>query len=58
MRIPLHIKPDDRSEAANLARIALHGFMANLTGGRGFRQPSLRSKKKTRVERIGEESFA
>ena len=56
MRIPLHLK-DDYSEAANLKRIRLHQHMAELTGGRGFRTPSKNSKK-TRLERIGEESFA
>lgn len=57
MRTPLHLKADDRSEAADLAHIKLHGFMANLTGGRGFRTPGKNSKK-TRVERLGEANFA
>lgn len=61
MNIPLHLKPTDTSEEANLARIALHQKMFAITGGKGFRTPSAkkdRFRPATRIEAIGNQSFA
>ena len=52
MRIPLFLKPDDTSEAADLARIDLFQRAFALTGGRGSRQPS------PRIEAIAARHFA
>lgn len=54
MRIPLHIKPEDTSKEADADRATLHFNAQQMTGGKGFRQPSHKPKRKdtTRLARL------
>jgi hypothetical protein len=56
MRIPLHLQ-NDHSREANIKRTELHVFMSGVTGGKGFRQSTKRSKA-SRIEKIAKVAFA
>jgi len=55
MRIPLHL--NDNNAEATLKRIELHTAMSMITRGKGFRYPSKKNNKPSRIEKIAEQYY-
>lgn len=58
MKIPLHLKPSDRSQEALNKRLHMWQRLYELVGGKGFRQPPKNGKGKTYFQKLTDEFMA